>query len=462
MAELQQTHAKLTDAIAQLEKLKQDVNDSQQQSISNAATQIELESARSQLVAIKVELIELRTALDEARIQQTLQAAAKQRLLEQAETNEVNVQRELRDALDASNARLSNALVDVENTRSSFEQLRVAHEQTAGAARDMRALIESLRTYYAQLKHELVRVRQMTHQPTNQQTAEGIASPTPSVNSNAANTPVPNCTSGDQCTCKNLLNSAKQREESLVNELTVTSQAYEEMQDQSMKLTETVRQKDEAALKLVEERSDALKIVRLLRDEKDALVEQVELLQAQLDSQQVLCHRLEEKDNQLQVAFQSAEREAAIRAQALEAQRRKASDLALKLHEVSTSIERYQRQSKEAQNLANEKTVMVEKLLYQQRRSKEESAALNRRLERLKRLEQMSAPVDQVVAEELREYKELLACPICKVRQKDAMLMKCSHLFCMNCLRTRYETRQRKCPKCNAMFGANDFKRVFF
>ena len=43
--------------------------------------------------------------------------------------------------------------------------------------------------------------------------------------------------------------------------------------------------------------------------------------------------------------------------------------------------------------------------------------------------------------------QEQLTCPSCKVKRKDAVLTKCFHVFCLDCLKTRYETRQRKCPK---------------
>uniref|UniRef100_A0A1I7X2Q8 E3 ubiquitin protein ligase n=1 Tax=Heterorhabditis bacteriophora TaxID=37862 RepID=A0A1I7X2Q8_HETBA len=73
--------------------------------------------------------------------------------------------------------------------------------------------------------------------------------------------------------------------------------------------------------------------------------------------------------------------------------------------------------------------------------------------------------------------QDVLTCPSCKVNRKDAILTKCFHVFCMKCLKTslyiynfllklfyfknyRYDTRQRKCPKCNAGFGANDFHRL--
>ena len=54
-----------------------------------------------------------------------------------------------------------------------------------------------------------------------------------------------------------------------------------------------------------------------------------------------------------------------------------------------------------------------------------------------------------------------LNCPVCTSRKKDTVLTKCFHVFCAECIKTRYETRQRKCPKCNAAFGANDFHKIY-
>lgn len=58
-------------------------------------------------------------------------------------------------------------------------------------------------------------------------------------------------------------------------------------------------------------------------------------------------------------------------------------------------------------------------------------------------------------------FQARLTCPCCNMRKKDAVLTKCFHVFCFECVKTRYDTRQRKCPKCNAAFGANDFHRIY-
>ena len=58
-------------------------------------------------------------------------------------------------------------------------------------------------------------------------------------------------------------------------------------------------------------------------------------------------------------------------------------------------------------------------------------------------------------------YKKLLKCNSCKTRDKNAVIVKCMHVFCRVCLDTRIETRQRKCPNCGEPFGQGDIRNIF-
>ena len=68
----------------------------------------------------------------------------------------------------------------------------------------------------------------------------------------------------------------------------------------------------------------------------------------------------------------------------------------------------------------------------------EDSAILKRKVERLKKIE-MASDMDEILKEEIREYKETLTCPSCKVKRKDAILTKCFHVFCYDCLRSVFK-----------------------
>lgn len=63
--------------------------------------------------------------------------------------------------------------------------------------------------------------------------------------------------------------------------------------------------------------------------------------------------------------------------------------------------------------------------------------------------------------DELAIYKKLMKCNSCHIRDKNAVISKCMHVFCKQCLDTRVETRQRKCPNCAEPFGANDIRLLY-
>ncbi|KAF2360863.1 Zinc finger RING-type [Trinorchestia longiramus] len=252
----------------------------------------------------------------------------------------------------------------------------------------------------------------------------------------------------------------KQEEETLLNEMEVTGQAFEDMQDQNIRLIQQLREKDDANFKLMSERIKSNQINKLANEERDNLGDQVNTLSTQVSAQNQVVRKLEEKERLLQNSLSTLEKELTLRQQALEMHKRKAIESAQSAADLKLHLEKYHAQMKEAQQVVAEKTITLEQESFKYRRSQEEVISLRRKVERAKKFE-MADRADEVLMEELREYKESLTCPSCKVKRKDAVLVKCFHVFCFDCLRTRYETRQRKCPKCNAAFGANDYHRLY-
>ncbi|XP_076054151.1 E3 ubiquitin-protein ligase Bre1 isoform X2 [Oratosquilla oratoria] len=252
----------------------------------------------------------------------------------------------------------------------------------------------------------------------------------------------------------------KQEEETLLNEMEVTGQAFEDMQEQNIRLIQQLREKDDANFKLMSERIKSNQIHKLGNEERDILQEQVNTLSTQVEAQNQVVRKLEEKERLLQNNLATVEKELTLRQQALEMHKRKAIESAQSAADLKLHLEKYHAQMKEAQQVVAEKTMALEQEAFKYKRITEESASLRRKVERAKKFEMVDR-ADEVLMEEIREYKEVLTCPSCKVKRKDAVLVKCFHVFCFDCLRTRYETRQRKCPKCNAAFGANDYHRLY-
>ncbi|EDV97749.1 GH17039 [Drosophila grimshawi] len=250
-------------------------------------------------------------------------------------------------------------------------------------------------------------------------------------------------------------------EEALLNEMEVTGQAFEDMQEQNSRLIQQLREKDDANFKLMSERIKANQLHKLLREEKTVLEDQMATASTQIEAMHIVLRKLEEKERTLQATVASIEKELMLRQQAMEMHKRKAIESAQSAADLKLHLEKYHAQMKEAQQVVAEKTSSLEAEAYKTKRLQEELAQFKRKAERMKKMEMSGTTIDEVMIEEIREYKETLTCPSCKVKRKDAVLSKCFHVFCYDCLRTRYETRQRKCPKCNCAFGANDYHRLY-
>lgn len=91
-------------------------------------------------------------------------------------------------------------------------------------------------------------------------------------------------------------------------------------------------------------------------------------------------------------------------------------------------------------------------------RLKEDNDLLEKKYNALKRRQQSG---NTEAEEELQLYKKLLKCNSCHVREKNAVLTKCMHVFCRTCLEERVETRQRKCPNCGEAFSATDIRNIY-
>lgn len=257
-----------------------------------------------------------------------------------------------------------------------------------------------------------------------------------------------------------LLATQKQEDEALLNEMEVTGNAFEDMQEQNLRLMQQLREKDDANFKLMSERIKSQGILNLLKEEKENLNLQVINLKAQVEAQNQVVRKLEEKERLLQNNLSTVEKELSLTQQAMEQNRRKAIESAQSAADLKLHLDKYLSQLKEAQATVADKTSTLQQEAFKNQRLQEEVMTWRRLYERAKKFE-LATTADEVLQEEIKEYKSQLTCPSCKTNRKDAVLTKCFHVFCYECLKTRYETRQRKCPKCNALFGANDFHRLY-
>ena len=92
----------------------------------------------------------------------------------------------------------------------------------------------------------------------------------------------------------------RQEEEALLNEMEVTGQAFEDMQEQNSRLIQQLREKDDANFKLMSESIKSKKIQLLAREERETLTQQGNTLSTQIEAQNQVVRKLEEKERLLQ------------------------------------------------------------------------------------------------------------------------------------------------------------------
>lgn len=171
--------------------------------------------------------------------------------------------------------------------------------------------------------------------------------------------------------------------------------------------------------------------------------------------------KLGEKERILQISVTRLEASVELQRQTMDLHKRKAIEQAQSAADLNMYLEKYRSQMTEAEQVHAERTTSLEAEAYKNKRLQEDLLQFKRKYERMKNMEMSSNTSDEIAMAEIKEYKEILTCPSCKINKKDAVLSKCFHVFCYDCLKTRYETRQRKCPKCNCAFGANDYHRLW-
>ena len=77
------------------------------------------------------------------------------------------------------------------------------------------------------------------------------------------------------------------------------------------------------------------------------------------------------------------------------------------------------------------------------------------------KVEKLSSHAGAAVNEELEGMRLMMRCRVCRVRTKDTVITKCWHTFCSDCIKRNLDARNRKCPACGHLFGAQDVKQIY-
>merc|ERR1711974_464332 len=108
------------------------------------------------------------------------------------------------------------------------------------------------------------------------------------------------------------------------------------------------------------ERIKSNQIARLAREEKEMYLQQVNTLSTQVEAQNQVVRKLEEKERLLQTNLMTVEKELAMRQQCMDMHKRKAIESAQSAADLKLHLEKYHLQIKEVQQTVTEKTSSLE------------------------------------------------------------------------------------------------------
>ncbi|CAH8541481.1 unnamed protein product [Heterobilharzia americana] len=203
------------------------------------------------------------------------------------------------------------------------------------------------------------------------------------------------------------LADAKQQEDVVLKEMEITVQAFEDVQEQNVRLVKTLREKDDAHLKLMAERMKTAQLARLLKEDKQLLEEQIRLMQAKIEALNRAVLKQEEKERLLLTNLATLEKEASARQKSQEAYKRKALESQQVSEDLRVTVQKYQSQLKDAQTTVQEKASAFERVSFGHQRLQEELVTVRRKYERLRKIEQ-SHNADEFLLAEIQDYKEFL------------------------------------------------------
>eukprot|EP00126_Sphaerothecum_destruens_P006080 Sdes_comp19203_c0_seq1m10060 len=263
------------------------------------------------------------------------------------------------------------------------------------------------------------------------------------------------------------LEESRQNLEAVMSEMELIGKAYEDLQEQNVRLVLQLTEKDDSNFQLMSEQVRLKQLQGSLKEEKDLLSQKVVFGDQQREVTAELMKKLEEREKQMKEQLLLLEKDVWLKHGLVEQHKKKTIEAIQAVHLGKLTLEK---QMKEMKQLEARHQVLIDQtdgLMGEKKRFLEEILMLKRKLDKYKRVMSggvggSGGGVDEILNEKLRTYKELMQCSVCHVRKKNCVLTKCFHCFCYECIQTSYETRQRKCPTCGDGFGANDFHQIFF
>ena len=263
------------------------------------------------------------------------------------------------------------------------------------------------------------------------------------------------------------LKALKGANEALMSEIEEVSTTYEEVQTKNDELRQTLQLKEEALNRAKGDKLRADSTAAMLKQEHEKLTAKVERLGQLSESVSQLRGSYETQLRKSATALQKKDDEIAAfqallgtqKAQLKEAQA--AAQHAAALLRISQDAEGRSKEREERANASAAAEVANAKRL------SAELDGANRRVSRMQaggnggKGSALAKLGDDPVSEQLEFYRSKVKCTLCRTNDKDAIISKCMHAFCRECIQKRLDVRNRKCPACAVQFDFQSVKDLF-
>ncbi|KAJ1993942.1 E3 ubiquitin-protein ligase bre1 [Coemansia spiralis] len=250
--------------------------------------------------------------------------------------------------------------------------------------------------------------------------------------------------------------SLQRTSEMMERELQTICESFARLEEQNTSKVWDLAQKEQSIARVVAEKCKYEEKFIGLNKDREAQKMANQALRQQNAKQLEHIKAIEERDRARgqQLALVSNEaQQATIAWQTTQARLQEAQQRAQELEEQSRAQEEKVRVMAAA---LNERTESLGAVELEKRRTEEALDVANRRVSEAEKTTDQTG-----LAKLCADYKALLKCPTCQTNFKSHVLLRCMHVFCKQCLDSRIETRQRKCPSCSEPFGAKDVRQIY-
>ncbi|KAG0173012.1 E3 ubiquitin-protein ligase bre1 [Apophysomyces sp. BC1015] len=248
-------------------------------------------------------------------------------------------------------------------------------------------------------------------------------------------------------------------EKQFLGEIQSVAKAYDELEEQNMAKIQTLRRTEDDIMSLQLKRFKYSQTFTALNKSKDSYTMVANALTKQVEKQLAYIKQLNEREKNLTGQITALDRDLNAGNAASQIYIQKISEVKGVIKELEEKIYLTKRKVEESESSMKEKIQQFEDEAYVRKRLDENNELLRRKLEVTRKVD---SPAEMKLRKERDEYRALLNCSSCRTRLKSHVLMRCMHTFCKECLDTRIETRQRRCPSCSESFGVNDVKQFYF